>query len=177
MKSKINVLLVSLFTALFLGSCGADYYDRVIRNDTGSDVTYVYDGKTETLGPDGDSRVYSVTLAVHAPFRETPPGEHPKEVVMKSEGWDYIFEYSPVFTVKVINNLDVEATLSAGEWMELIEGIPTGDQTGNSSYHGTIYTRTPDFTAVTDTIPAKVTYNLVDTNSDDKDDTFFVRID
>jgi hypothetical protein len=67
MKSKINILLASLFAALFLSSCGADYYDRVISNHIeGTTVWYVYDRKIETLGP-GASKAYSVTLAVKAP--------------------------------------------------------------------------------------------------------------
>jgi hypothetical protein len=38
------IVIVAVIATLFLSACGPDYYDRVIRNHSSKDVSYVYDG-------------------------------------------------------------------------------------------------------------------------------------
>jgi hypothetical protein len=97
---------------------------------------------------------------------------------MKSEGWDYIFEDSPSFPVKVNNTLDRQATLhEANGWMDPIENIPTGDQSDNGTCQRTIYTETPVFTVTTDTFPARASWERQPGDGDPDDpDTIFVII-
>jgi hypothetical protein len=168
MRNKI--FLASLFVMLFLAACGADYYDRVISNRSSKNVTYTYDGKRETLGA-GDSRTYSVTLAVHAPssFSFDPELDHPKEVVMKPEGFDYIFENAPKIKLVVYNTLTTTNITISSEYIdangtggadnatsfEVDKVIDASTHTDSSTTYpnAVIYTRTPVFTVTSDDLP------------------------
>jgi hypothetical protein len=143
-------------------------------------VTYVYDGKTETLPPT-DSRVHSVTLAVHDPSPVTynPSLVHPKSVIMERSDWDYKFVDSPFFPVKIKNELNRLATLSLDEWMEpdSIDDITAGYETttGNNK-EGTIYTATPVFTVTTPTFLARAIWVIKPDDSNSGAMTCFVTI-
>jgi hypothetical protein len=136
-------------------------------------LSYVYDGKAENLPP-GYSRTYSVTLAVHAPSGINFTG-HPKSVVMKSDGFDYIFEDALSFPVKVENKLDEDATLlDAGEWMDPISTTPAN--TSTTPAIGTVYTVTPVFTFTSETFPARAVWEIKPDPSNNYVETCFITI-
>jgi hypothetical protein len=168
---KRFIVILAVLAVLFLAACGADYYDRVIRNDAVPDVTYTYDGKRETLSQ-GDSRVYSVTLAVHAPSPSSIDFTgHEKSVVMKPEGWDYIFVDVPAIPLVVYNTLTEEITISN----EYIDKNDPDDANNDTSFNvdaavsastpadsskesdtkaAVIYTSTPVFTVTSNALPS-----------------------
>jgi hypothetical protein len=170
---KSTIVFISLCAALFLSACGTDYYDRVIRNQSSKDVTYVHDGKNETLTA-GESRTYSVTLAVHAPSSFEPVSGHPKSIVVETDGFTYTIEKAPEFKLTVHNNLSEKITISneyiskgASDYATSFD-IDANKTTSTSSSAITafIYTRTPIFT-VTPTnpdvsIPFVVEYKIED---------------
>jgi hypothetical protein len=154
MRSKITILLAGFFVTLFLAACGADYYDRVIRNNTTStNVSYVYDGKDEILGPNGDFRTYSVTLAVHAPSAVVPDGD-PRSVVMRSDGFDYIFEdaaiklvvYNTLTETISISNEYIDADTTNTSYNETSVNVDANDNSLTSNANAVIYTANPVFT-------------------------------
>jgi hypothetical protein len=159
---KRYILILALFASLFLAACGADYYDRVIRNESSKQVSYVYDGKTENLGPNGDSRTYSVTLAVHAPsIREVGVGGHLKSVVMKSDGLDYIFENVPAIPLVVYNTLNEQIKIS-NEYIDADGSgagsteITVGATADNIAEGAVIYTSNPVFSITSTALPGYV---------------------
>jgi hypothetical protein len=167
MKSKI--FPACLFAALFLAGCGARYYDRVISNQSSVKVSYVYDGKREEL-ESAASRLYSVTLAAKAPssVEYSPVLVHPKAVVMKSEGWDYIFEDAPKYSLKVTNMMNIKVTIS-NEYINADETPGTDNDTsftleiGDStptSPQPVIYTANPVFTVTTSGTKARAEWEI-----------------
>jgi hypothetical protein len=170
---KNSLIIGAVIAALFLSACGPDYYDRVIRNaTTATTVSYVYDGKAESLGPD-DSRTYSVTLAVHDPSSVQVVNGHQKSIVTKADGFDYVFEDAPKLDLVVENKLAVNITISS-EYIDkandsifndtsfiLSEGKTTTDADVNIA--AVIYTTMPVFTVTSDTLesPIVVEYQII----------------
>jgi hypothetical protein len=146
MKKFIIVLVTVVM--LILAACGSDYYDRVISNQSSKIVSYVYDGRTETLAP-YILKVYSVTLAVHEPSSITFDG-HPKSIVVESEGWNYIFAGVTPIPLVVKNTLGSVIKIEN----EYIDYSPTGTEYYTSfnvaankvAAPAVVYTATPVFT-------------------------------
>jgi len=64
------------------------------------------------------------------------------------------------WSVKVNNAIGQAATLSADDWMDSIDNIPSGDQSGNAAYQKKVYTDKPNFTVTTSSgFPAVAVYN------------------
>jgi hypothetical protein len=95
-----------------MGACEANYYDSTITNHAGTPVSYVYDGRADTL-PNGASKTYSVTLAAHSPSIDYSQFSHPKSVKMTNQGFYYEFvEVTPI-SLWVINNYGKGVSLSS----------------------------------------------------------------
>jgi hypothetical protein len=174
---KSTIVFISLCATLFLSACGPDYYDRVIHNQSSQQVTYVHDGKTETLEK-GKSRTYSVTLAVHEPSSIKPVSGHPKSIAVETDGFTYTIEDAPAFPVKVTNKLDRIATLhEAGGYMDAIENIPVYSESESSNVKtSTVYTETPVFTVTNTGNPARVVEEIKPDADNENKRTFFVVI-
>jgi hypothetical protein len=165
---KSTIVLISLCATLFLSACGPDYYDRAIRNQSSKDVSYVYDGQAEML-PARESKTYSVTLAVHGPSDVSFSG-HPKSIVPKADGFDYVFEDAPEIGLIVTNELSVGITISS-EYIDTDKNNDTSNdtsftvnaQTTSTSITIVIYTATPVFTvtpSADSTSPFVVEYKI-----------------
>jgi hypothetical protein len=147
MKRKTNIILASIFVMLITASCGPRYHDAVISNNSSETVRYEYDGTSETLGP-GESRVYSVTLAVHAPSWTIPGTVHPKSVAMKAQGYDFIFEDVTRIPLYVTNTVLNNAITISSEYIDY--GLTHGTSFSIAAHPTTtgtdgIYTATPVF--------------------------------
>jgi hypothetical protein len=158
-------VLLAVFVAALVLSCGPDYYDSVVSNESAVTVTYTYAGSRNTLQP-GDSKSYSIALD-EINIKNVKFTGHPKSVIVTHQEFDWIFTPAPEIELKVKNEYSSDVTVTC-EYLDSGNSstsltVETGkESTGNIK----IYTEKPVFTVKSkkdddEFIPIvdKITYN------------------
>ena len=148
-----------------------NWADTIIKNDSDFSVSFKF-SNTEQLSLPAGSQTTFPTKAYQRLESYAPDKRVYFSYSSTNDGYTGEFRSRQSWTVKVINSLDQPASLNADGWMDSIENIPNGDQSGDLSYQGKVYTEKPNFTVITSSgFPAAAVYGR---DSDTGD--FFVTI-
>jgi hypothetical protein len=154
---KIKALCLIIFTLLF--SCELNNWaDTIIKNNSDFPVTFKFDN-TEQLSLSIGTQTTFPTKAYQRLKSYSPDKRVYFTYSSTNDGYTGEFNTRQSWTVKVINSLGQTVTLSADDWMDSIDDIPTGDQSNEPDYQGKVYTENPIFTVVTSSgFPAAAVY-------------------
>jgi hypothetical protein len=130
---------------LALAACETKYYSVLITNNSSKDVSYSYNGASDTL-VSGKSKGYEVEAYTQPPKDMSVTG--PMSVTMESKSEEYIFTNVPPVNLHVINTLPSNIIIKADSYIDdngstelLIESLQE-KTTAN------IYTENPRFTVL-----------------------------
>ena len=143
-----------------LFSCDINNWaDTIIKNSSDFPVTFKF-SNTEELSISTGKQTTFPTKAYQRLESYSPDKRVFFTYSSTNDGYTGEFHTRQSWTVKAINGLDQPAALSADDWMDNIENIPSGDNSNNPSYQKKVYTEKPNFTVVTSSgFPAAAVYN------------------
>ena len=145
-----------VFVLLFMFvSCGSNWADTVITNESGFEVNFKFNHTKEwTLDAGGITTVTFPTKAYQYLEKHDQEKRVTFEYFSTNDGYTGKFVTLPSWIAEIKNNLvDLKVTLSAGGWLDDITLDPDSTETG------TIYTKNPVFSAETeDGFPAQITW-------------------
>ena len=169
MKKVIFFVIIAVF--LVLGCGETELYSVSITNNSTKTVSYDYNGGTGTLAV-SQTNVYKVKAYTQPP-KNILDQNGIASIKMNTDGMtgNYAFTDAAVFALNVVNNLPVEITIKADNFIddngstELTIGENTEKNTAR------IYTSKPRFTPLVNNYPV-----TIDSNFDDNDKTVYVII-
>ena len=153
-------MMVFYLSVLLVFSCvNTNWDDTIIENTSGFDVTFEFNNTSQIILPAGDQTAFPTEAYQHL-VSYSPDKRVYFTYKATNDGYTGWFHERESWTVKVINGLDQDVSLSADGWMDTIENIPTGDHSDNTDYQKKIFTAVPVFTVVSaDGFPAVAVYN------------------
>jgi hypothetical protein len=165
---KIAVCFV-LFSLLI--SCGNDWADTVITNETGYEIQFKFNHTGEyTLNAGGTNTITFKTKAHQYLEHYNQKKRVRFEYSSTNDGYTGNFVELDKWPLIVENSIDKTAKLEADGWMDEIDNITAKTDNGNGEATGTIFTKNPVFAAEAGGYPVKTTsYLFIDDADDDKE--------
>jgi hypothetical protein len=149
-----------------LSACGTEYYSVSVINDTEKNVSYDYNGSSDTLEAKA-SKMYEVKAYTQAPQNINVP-DGALSVTMNQKRNTYTFVDAKPFNLNVVNRLPLEVKIKADNYID-DDGSVEFIIDGGTEKNAIIYTSKPKFTSSIENHPVIIDWNF-------KDNTVYVTI-
>jgi hypothetical protein len=154
---KPGLIVIVLSAVLAILSCDPKYYTVTVKNQSGKDVAYTYNGiKTDDLAP-GDFREYQVEAYTPPPGEISVEGAMSVEMESLGSGERYVFKNRKSLVLQVTNKLSEDVYLTADKYIDASASTPPSPPPSslptttlyvpknNITNTATIYTENPRF--------------------------------
>jgi hypothetical protein len=149
-------LMLGTLICLAFVACETKYYSVLISNNSSKDVSYEYNGSSDTLDQ-GKSKTYQVKAYTQSPKNISVTGT--MSIRMEDSNGDYLFIDVTPIELHVANTLPADITIKSDNYIDDSGSIELTVESMKEKTTAKIYTKNPKFTVLSG-YPAVIDWNI-----------------